>query len=228
MFCAVVMPGIASASVFDGKVIGLDAGHGNGATGAVGYCGETAVEEYRVNLAVREELTALINATATDAVHHIAQLDTRKARVADAEDNGADVLVSLHHNGSSDSSVDYTRSFVTQKNDREFAKVLHPILADALGVGDRGIKNDGYGMTVYGSLPGILTESYFITNTDAACDFLDYEAGEAGTRVHTEAQALFEGLVEYFSAFDSGGGSDDGGGNGNGTCPPGKEKNGKC
>ncbi|MCH8050361.1 hypothetical protein IIB51_03110, partial [Patescibacteria group bacterium] len=64
---------------------------------------------------------------------------------------------------------------------------------------------DGYGMTVYGSLPGVLTEAYFITNTDAACDFV----GDR-TRVHAEAQAMHDGLMEYFTQS---GGDDDGNGN---------------
>jgi N-acetylmuramoyl-L-alanine amidase len=70
----------------------------------------------------------------------------------------------------------------------------------ALGLPDKGIKNDGYGMTVYGKLPGILTESYFITNTTAACDFLNYrDNGATNTRVQKEAQAMYNGLLAYFS-----------------------------
>ena len=182
-----------------GKIIALDAGHGGGETGAVGYCDGVAVLESDVNLAVRAELTTLLtNAGATG--YPVAQLSTRKARVADAESAGSNVLISIHHNGSSNTSADYTQSFVTQKNDKDFAKYIHPRLVLAFGP-DKGIKNDGYGMTVYGSLPGILTESYFITNTNAACDFLNYKANVPDTRnrVQEEAQALYNGLLAYFS-----------------------------
>ena len=201
---------VSAASVLDGKIIGLDAGHGNGTTGAIGACGSVNVIEADVNLAVRTELTKLIEDNTNGTVHPIARLSTRKDRVADAEANGSDILISIHHNGSSDTSVDYTKSFVTQKNDRELAKVIHPKLVSVFGP-DKGIKNDGYGMTVYGSLPGVLTESYFITNTNNACDFLDYEAGVANTMVHQEAQAMYDGLLEYFSQS---GGDDDGNGGG--------------
>ena len=198
---------VAATSV-TGKIIALDAGHGGGEDGATGYC-ETepgvmkAVVEADVNLAVRAELTTLLtNAGAT--AYPVAQLSSRKARVADAESAGSNVLISIHHNGSSNMSTDYTQSFVTQKNDKDFAKYIHPLLVSAFGP-DKGIKNDGYGMTVYGSLPGVLTEAYFITNTNAACDFISYQkkivAGTsiAGTRVYREAQAMYDGLLTYFS-----------------------------
>lgn len=198
---------VSAATPLTEKVIALDAGHGNGETGAVGFCDGVPVAEADVNLAVRAELKALIEA-GEGTVHEVAQLSSRQDRVADAENAGSDVLISIHHNGSSNTSADYTQSFVTQKNDKIFASYIHPAIVSALGLTDKGIKNDGYGMTVYGSLPGVLTESYFITNTDAACDFLGNKV-----RVHAEAQAMYDGLVAYFSANTGGGG---GGGNGKG------------
>ncbi len=206
-----------------GHTIGLDAGHGNGETGAVGYCGDEAVPEYLVNEAVRNELALLIEG-AGGIPYYIQQEATRKARVEDAEANGSEVLISIHHNGSTNTEADYTQSFVTQKNDKDLAKVLHPAIVRLIGIDDRGIKNDGYGMTVYGSIPGVLTESYFITNQTAACDFINYRDNlSLDTRIHREARGMFEGLLMYFNEVDRGGG-DTGGGN----CSPGKQKQDKC
>ena len=202
---------VSAATPLTGKIIALDAGHGNGETGAVGVCNGVEVIEADLNVAVRAELKALIEA-GEGTVHEVAQLSSRQDRVADAESAGSDVLISIHHNGSSNTSADYTQSFVTQRNDKIFAGYIHPKLVDALQLPNKGIKNDGYGMTVYGSLPGVLTESYFITNTDAVCDFLDYQSGATNTRVQKEAQAMYDGLVAYFSANTGGGG----GGNGKG------------
>lgn len=186
-----------------GKIIALDAGHGGGETGAIGHCDalNQDVNESDVNLAVRALLKAKIDADG-GLGYEVAPLSSRSARVADAESAGADVLISIHHNGSSNTSADYTQSFVTQKNDKEFAKYIHPKIVSALGLFDKGIKNDGYGMTVYGSLPGILTESFFITNTDEACNFLGDKS-----RIEAEAQAMYDGLVAYFSRSTSGNGS---------------------
>ena len=190
---------VSATTPFDGKIIALDAGHGNGETGAVGNCNGTPVIEADVNLAVRAELEKIL--TANGAMYHeVAQLDSRKDRVANAEAAGSDVLISIHHNGSTNTSADYTQSFVTQKNDKVFASYIHPAIVSALGLPNKGIKNDGYGMTVYGSLPGILTEVYFVTSTSGACDFVNYQSGATNTRVQKEAQAMYNGLLAYFSA----------------------------
>ena len=66
-------------------------------------------------------------------------------------------------------------------------------------------------MTVYGSLPGVLTVSYFITSTERACEFLDNNVSQI---VQREAQTLFDGLEAYFSALSEGGGNKGGGGKG--------------
>ena len=196
---------VSAATPFDGKIIALDAGHGGGETGAVGYCERTPVVEADLNLAVRAELEKILDANGA-AYHDVAQLDSRQDRVADAEAAGSDVLISIHHNGSTNTSADYTQSFVTQRNDKIFASYIHPLIVNALGLPDKGIKSDGYGMTVYGSLPGVLTESYFVTNADGACDFLNYQSGATDTRVHKEAQAMYDGLLAYFTANTGGGG----------------------
>jgi len=195
---------VGASSHLTDRVIALDAGHGAGATGAIGYCGETAVPEVDVNLKVRFDLKTALEADGA-TVFEVPQLSSRRDRVAAAEAAGAEVLISIHHNGSSNTETDYTKSFITQKNDKVLATPIHEALVATLGLPDRGIKNDGFGITVYGDIPGVLTESYFITNTDAACDFIGPQV-----RVQKEAQAMHDGLIEYFSQ-NSG---DDGNGGG--------------
>jgi len=183
-----------------GKIIALDAGHGGSdGGGTTGYCAGVPVAEADVNLAVRTLLKAKIDAVG-GLGYEVAQLDSRSDRVADAESVNSDVLISIHHNGSTNTSANYTQSFVTQKNDKVFASFIHPKIVSALGLTDKGIKSDGYGMTVYGSLPGVLTESFFITNESEACNFLEDKA-----HVQAEAQAMYEGLVDYFSQTSGGG-----------------------
>ncbi|MDO8515830.1 MAG: N-acetylmuramoyl-L-alanine amidase [bacterium] len=182
-----------------GRTIALDAGHGGGETGAIGYCGTVAAVEADVNAAVRSALEAKLIAAGAN-VFEVPQISSRKDRVAAAEAAGSDVLISIHHNGSSNLTADYTQSFITQKNDKELALPIQSALVAALGIPNKGIKNDGYGMTVYGRLPGVLTEAYFITDTDEACDFLGIKSIGSKTRIETEAEAMYTGLVQYFSA----------------------------
>ncbi|MFH1462167.1 MAG: N-acetylmuramoyl-L-alanine amidase [bacterium] len=192
---SLVLVGIifAQTNSLEDKVIALDAGHVGDYTGAIGYCGNNAVYESAVNKTVRTELAALLEDQGA-IVFLVPQLETRKERVAAAEEAGADILISIHHNGSIDKEMDYTQTFITQtKFDKPLALFVHPALVKALGLPDYGITNSGFGMTVFGDHPAVLTEAYFITNTEAACDYL-----ESQERVQAEVQGLNKGILDYF------------------------------
>ncbi|OHA14084.1 MAG: hypothetical protein A2909_02700 [Candidatus Tagabacteria bacterium RIFCSPLOWO2_01_FULL_39_11] len=206
---------VSATSHLTGKIIALDAGHGSSETdiGTTGYCNGTSVKEVDVNLKVRSELKTKLE-TDRAIVFEVPPYSSRKERVEAAEAAGANVLISIHHNGSTDTTADYTQTFITQNRDKKLANPVHQALVAALGLDDAGIKHDGYGMTVYGSIPSILTEAYFITDTDEACNFLT--AGQS--RVQQEVGAFYDGLNAYFSV-DTGGG---------GSCSPGQAKQGKC
>ncbi|GEM_PF-1120271 len=207
-------PALASAaeSSLVGKVVALDSGHGESESsfGTSGVCvtdtATTVVKEVEVNNAVRQVLADMITQAGGEAFL-VPQLESRNARVDSAETANSNVLISVHHNGSTNTSADYTQFFVTQKNDKELANAIYSFMLSAVGGTGKGIKSDGYGMTVYGSLPGVLTESYFITNTDRACEFVAYLEDPTNTSsiVHKEAQALFAGLESYFATQTSGG-----------------------
>jgi len=216
LLSALLLSSAGATSPLEGHVIALDAGHGAGDTGAIGVCGESSVEEVAVNLATRDILKTKLELSGA-TVFEVPQLSSRKDRVAVAEEAGSEVLISIHHNGSFDTDVNYTRSFITQGNDKKLAVPVHDELVSVFGP-DKGIKHDGFGITVYGDIPGVLTESYFITNTEAACDFI--VGGK--NLVEFEAQAMHDGLQTYFLSSEGG----DGGGDT--SCPPGKQKQGKC
>src|SRR3989338_4418748 len=196
---------VGAATPFSGKIIALDAGHGSTETdyGASGYCGDIPVRESDVNLKTAETLKTKIESSEPPAtVVILDRVPSRKDRVSQAESIGANVLISIHHNGSSDTNVDYTQTFITQNSDKKLANPVHKALVAILKLPDNGIKHDGYGMTVYGSVPSILTESYFITNTNEACDFLT--TGQV--RVSQEVEGFYNGLNTYFSDTTGGNG----------------------
>lgn len=206
LFALSMLP-VGATGHLTGKIIALDAGHGGGATGAIGYCGTTPVVEADVNLTVAETLKAKIEASEpTVTVVILDRVSSRKARVTQAENIGADVLISIHHNGSSDPTVDYTKTFITQNRDKKLANPIHKALVAELDLPDKGIRHDGFGMTVYASMPSILSEAYFITSTDGACEYLN------GTRVTKEVNGFYNGLSAYFSDSGSGGGNGNKGG----------------
>lgn len=195
----------------DKIVIALDAGHfydyvnDISSDGAYGICDQNNeyVYEAEVNWVVREELEELLSPflkPGTVEFFEVPQYESRSDRVAAAEEAGADILISIHHNGSTDISVDYTEVFITQKKvDLPLAKAISPALTASLNnlldpdLYDAGITSTGFGMTVFGDHPAVLTEAYFITNPAAACDFIKDQ-----DRVTAEAEGLLNGIIDYF------------------------------
>lgn len=225
---SLILAGIifAQTNPLEGKLIALDAGHGGTELGATyppnsGESGQ--VKEKDVNLAVvytlknkleingaKVVLTGLCDETIASrkervdwAVEECKRLGGRKC----------DALVSVHHNGNTDISHDGTMVIYNEKQDIPLAKALHDTLIQSLDLPDEGYAHGGYGMTVYDHLVSVITEAYYITNTQEAEYYLAGTSTEVcantdgsqysvliGDRINQEADALYQGLFNYFSA----------------------------
>lgn len=146
------------------------------------------------------------------AVEKCKQIDSNNDGQPDGKK--CDVLVSVHHNGNADTNYNGTLVIYNEKQDVPLAKALLEALAPLSGVNE-GLERGGYGMTVYDHLVSALTEAYYITNSDEAYNYLtgtstvfcqnngqDYPVF-IGERVNQEAQALYDGLVNYFNNLPS-------------------------
>lgn len=141
-----------------------------------------------------------------------------KCKQVDVNEDGqpdgkkCDALLSSHHNGSTDPNHDGTMVIYNENQDKPLAIALHDALIFGLGLSDEGYDNGGYGVTVYNHLVSALTESYYITNTAEANYYLvgtstvvcqnsgvNYQV-RIGDRVEQEADALYQGLFNYFGA----------------------------
>ena len=198
---------ITAVAPFDGTLIALDAGHGGSETGAVNATYDVAEKD--ANLAVVLALkTKLKNAGAQVVLTREGDetISSRRERVQIAMDKcqalagrKCDILVSIHHNGSSNPTHDGTLVIYNEKQDIPLATALHDTLVP-LTRQDEGYLNGGYGITVYNHLVSALTEAYYITNDAEAQHYL------AGTRVGEEVDAQVVGLANYFINKSSGGG----------------------
>jgi len=118
-------------------------------------------------------------------------------------------------NGSTDLNYDGLLVIYNEKQDKPLAIALHDALWDGLTKPpepnvyiDEGLDHGGYGMTVYGHLVSALTEAYYITNDWEAEQYLngtstrvcDNKSVLIGNRINQEADALYQGLFNYFSA----------------------------
>lgn len=198
-FMAIPIANAKATAPYDGKMIALDAGHGGSDTGAVnGFYG---LQEKDVNLAVvyalRDKLT-LAGATVVLSREGDETIISRKDRVDIAKAKCAsygrecDILISVHHNGSSDPNVDGTLTIYNGKLDKPLAYIIQPALVTALGTPDLGYEWGGYGMTVRGQLVSVITEAFFVTNNWEADQYINHG------RKDTEVQALFDGIGSYF------------------------------
>lgn len=232
LFVSLLWVPVFAASSLMGKIIALDAGHGNGETGAVNM--QYGVKEEDVNIAVVNALKAKLEAPEAGAYVVVAdRLSSRKDRVNDAiakcaalDVNGdgspdgrkCDALVSVHHNGNSDSAHDGTLVIYNEKKDKSLAEKMLTALVPLTNHSE-GMTNGGYGMTVYGNLVSIITEAYYITNNCEAELYL-YSIGDPRitdisqpckdkgflleNRIDREAQLQVDGLSSYFGSQTGG------------------------
>ena len=198
----------AVTNPLEGKVIALDAGHGNGETGAVNkkYGATEADVNWDVVVALESKLTA------QGAKVVIAErLSTRRDRVADAVNKcqtlygrKCDVLISVHHNGNTNQTHDGTLVIYNEKQDIPLAQALHDSLLP-LTNNDEGYLHGGYGITVYKNLVSALTEAYYITNDEKAARYLnDLNADGVSNLVLEEADAQVKGISDYFTSQTGG------------------------
>jgi len=226
----------ADTTPLSGKLIALDAGHGENELGAQypANCdvnkNECEVYEKDVNLAVVYALKQKLEGAGANVVLTRVcdeTISSRKSRVDLAIEKckseygkKCDVLVSVHHNGSTDPNYDGLLVIYNEKQDLPLAITLHDALWESFSsttpnYADEGLDHGGYGMTVYGHLVSALTEAYYITNNWEAEQYLkgatttisNYDLSSTcnysvkiGDRINQEAEALYQGLLNYFNA----------------------------
>lgn len=185
-----------------GRLIVIDAGHGGYDDGAAGLSG---TKEKDVTLSISLKLSSLLK----DAGYSI--LLTRKddtyvsldERSAAANNAKADIFVSIHCN-SSENHTGYGTEILTepdrlnplyenQENSRTLAALAQKELAEALGLKDRGIKEQDLSVCRKTNAPAILIETAFIDNNEEEKLLADPAFQD---RV---AEAVKRGIDAYFS-----------------------------
>ncbi len=205
-----------------GKLIVIDPGHGGSDPGALHQSGngQADVTEEDANLAVALRLADMLRAdgyevqltrsTDTEVVPGSKAADLQK-RVDIANEAGADVLISVHHNAAANKSARGTE--VWYCSDRPFgaenerlAKAVNEALVRNLREAgydtvDLGVKDDskaghfaitGPNLARPSEMPSIIGEALYITNDQDAAQLKRPEGIEA------LARGYFEGIKVYF------------------------------
>ena len=213
------LPARAVSGTLSGKKVALDPGHSeapgeNGTANegctSTGYC-ETVLEKdlnWDVVAETRVKLEALgAQVLVTRGQHEYVDRPTRYQR---ANAFGAQVLISVHHNGSADPTANYTISYYTQKSDQKIATIAQACLVSYLHFRDLGISRSGFGMTVKPRMPSTLTESWFLTNDVLANRLVeekqvavvvteDWRDYDSDSLVDLEAAALTDAIERYLT-----------------------------
>src|SRR5215216_6614852 len=185
-----------------GKVV-LDAGHGGTDSGAVNT--KYGLTEKEQTLIVANKLESLLEGDGC-TVYMTRTLNSQTLsnndRYTYANTTGANVLVSIHMNGSTNPSTDYTTTlFGKWRKDKELAHTVfgsHSTLPAANGTGliaTRTPYSFASGVLLKSNMPATIAETVFITN-DREGQLL---SNGTGTRQQQIAQALRVGIEHYLA-----------------------------
>lgn len=183
------------------RSICIDPGHGGSDPGAVGPTGTLEKDNtLAIALLLREKLEnngAKVIMT-RDSDRDVAYADASPseelgARVDIANDNQVDLFISIHNDAFTNASASGTTTYhYGDVESSRLAGCLQKKLVEHLGTKDRNSRFASFYVIRYTEMAAALVEAGFISNPEE-----EVLMASADGRLQT-AQALFEGIVQYF------------------------------
>ena len=194
------------------KVIVIDAGHGGSDPGAVG---PNKVQEKTVTLAVAQKVKTLLEQSGAKVLMtrqtdvdvygpNASAVDELKARTMVANNNKADVFVSIHINAFTNPTVGGIATYYYKNSGYSamLAKNIEDNLAKVSGMQDRGTNAAGFYVLKHTDMPAVLAELGFISNPS------EEKMLTVPQKQQQLAQGIVQGLEDFFAqASRKGGGS---------------------
>jgi N-acetylmuramoyl-L-alanine amidase len=185
-----------------GKVV-LDAGHGGTDSGAVNTKYRLTEKEQTLDVANRlKTLLAGDGCTVYMTRTLNSQTLSNNDRYTYANTKGANLLVSIHMNGSTNPSTDYTTTlFGKWRKDKELANTVFSSLSTlpaANGTGTIATRKPysfASGVLLKSNMPATIAETVFITNNEEG-ELLSHPTG---IRQQQIAEALRAGIEDYLT-----------------------------
>ncbi|QAY66107.1 N-acetylmuramoyl-L-alanine amidase family protein [Paenibacillus protaetiae] len=169
----------------------IDAGHGGTDPGAQSILSGKWEKETNLSIALKVKALLdkepLINAQMTRSTDVFVELDER---VNIAQKLKADLFLSIHANSSSPSASG-TETYYTRANSKTLAETVHKYLIKGTGLKDRGVKTANYRVTKATTMPAILMETGFVTNSNDAAILFD------PAKQQVIAQSIVQGIKAY-------------------------------
>lgn len=191
------------------NIVVLDPGHGGSATGAQ----KNGYDEKDINLKILYTLgekyfnldTSMLKVYFTRTADTTMSLQDRAAY---AEKVGADLFVSLHMNAAPQANkAKGTEAFYAMENNsandagltsKEFAACFVDNITDAIGTSYRGVKEAGFVVIKENTVPAVLIELGFLTNSTDFSIITDEASQELA------AESIYETLLEVFNDYPTG------------------------
>ena len=174
------------------KVIIIDPGHGGNDTGATR--GNVEEKDLTLSIAtkVQEELNDMgfknvIMTRSTDKTLSLSE------RVDIANNNNADIFVSIHINSSVKSEINGIETHYYSDNGYNVAKMLHKELTENISATDRGLFKSKFYVINHTEAPAVLLELGFISNEQ------ERSMLTSKRRQNASAKAIAEGIYNYLA-----------------------------
>lgn len=202
---AVYISTAKAPSGLKGRKIVLDAGHGLMQPGGwtdPGAVGQNGLAERDAVLDVAVKAAALLRQAGAEVIltrnKDYTYLSLAQ-RAAYASNYGADLLISIHCNASTDKQIKGTAMYTLRNGankaaDEKLAAVMQKSVSAALGTRNLGLFDGNYGVLRGLPCPGLIAELAFISNAEeerllATTDFRQ-----------KAAQGIYEGISRYLGA----------------------------
>lgn len=203
-----------------GPLVCLDPGHG-GNTGAYNPSYNLWEDEINLNVALRVENLFLNKGYVVGMTRRDNTYKSNNARYTYCNSIGADILVSIHTNSSTDKDLDGSLGLYFHKDDKVLAKamyeIMYPKLRDYPNVTwnftDFGLDRFASGVLLKSNMPSAMMETVMMSHSGEVGLLSD----ASGVRRQLIAQSIFEGVENYFTNYTGNGGS--GGHGGSPKCP---------
>ncbi|MBN2544069.1 N-acetylmuramoyl-L-alanine amidase [bacterium] len=189
----------------------IDPGHGdednidgdNGTSYIDPATGEILYQEDDINLDVARILQTKLGKAGYSNVWLTRDDDyamTNRERYEKCNGLGAAILVSIHHNGSSDPSVNYTLSLYKKDVDIPLARIVSEYVSTALGLHDEGISLFTSGVLLKSDMPATISEAFFLTNENVV-SMIEVKDEFGENALDKEARGLLNAINNYFSTI---------------------------
>ena len=173
------------------KSVCVDAGHGGS---EIGTSNQDLLEK-NVNLEVAQILKSkLITAGYTVYMTREDDIEMSNAdRYNYCNSKKATILVSIHHNGSTNPDTDYSLGLYMKKSDVALAREVVNAISSTLNLSNNGISRFASGVLLKSDMPATISEGFFLTNNT------EYNLIKNADRLDQEANALLVAINKYLN-----------------------------